>query len=471
MSDEAQADVSSLSSSQERILASLSLLSGLLSFVASSAIIFMVVQSKQKSPYKRILLGLSVSDLVASVTYATGPFLLPTETSPRVWARGNTTTCHLGGFLVQLSFAALWYNGFLSFYYLATVRYGVSTSAFAKRFEPWIHMTTIGWHVGSALMGLVYGMYDELVLGQSCWIGEVPDGCMEDDSCIGDLIAWGISGIWAIFFFLAVLVNNIVIYRYVRRTLERSKQRSMRGATAFEDRLKAVATQGFLYVGSFLACYSWAFAVRVMESNGIQASDESRFFALYACQAFFLPLQGCFNLLIYTRPTYQQCRRDHPHESRWWVIRRVMFGKRVVRTDGATTTLSSIRGVHSSALSLCHHELRLLPYVPSEQQPNTEEPAESTSNTSVNGYSSHSKNPNEPFSSQVRWLDNVAQQVDKEAGVPDSDANSEDDDGTTGSDMLVRVDATGREVEHGHVHFDSLDTPSLTKEPAYPSKT
>eukprot|EP00934_Nitzschia_sp_Nitz4_P002735 Nitzschia sp. Nitz4//NODE_590_length_10398_cov_65.316349//8637//10001//NITZ4_additional_000087-RA//1//CDS//3329531992//2725//frame0 len=316
-------ETSYLSEAEQTILGCLSLITGTLSFVASLLI------STHKTPYKRIILGLSISDLIASATYATSQFCLPSATSTRVWALGNDATCSFSGFMNQLSFLELWYNGCLSFYYLATVRFGVSSTSFARKYEPWIHISTVLWNLGSSLLGLLFGIYDELPLGTTCWIdAEFPEGCIADDSCMGETIAWGVAGIWGIFFFLAIIINNLIIYRFVRTTLAKSRRNSLGGPNTQEKQLQAVATQGFLYVASFLLTYGWGFALRLVEFNN--NNDSNNHFWLVAMNAFFLPMQGCFNITIYyIRPEYQHFQREFPEKGSLWILKHVLQGRRV----------------------------------------------------------------------------------------------------------------------------------------------
>jgi len=63
-------------------MAAAGVVSGTLSLVGSSIIIFKVTKNFHRSaPYDRLLLGLSCCDLVASITYAMSPFLLNKATS------------------------------------------------------------------------------------------------------------------------------------------------------------------------------------------------------------------------------------------------------------------------------------------------------------------------------------------------------------------------------------------------------
>lgn len=87
----------------------LGLISGSLSLVGSSLIVFRAFKNRRDmTPYDRIMLGLSLTDMVSSFVYAFGPLLLPADTSTRSWALGNDRTCKMLGFLTQFAFAAVW---------------------------------------------------------------------------------------------------------------------------------------------------------------------------------------------------------------------------------------------------------------------------------------------------------------------------------------------------------------------------
>lgn len=289
-------------------------------------IVYLVFQNSRKTPYKRILLGLSISDIIASITWILAPFLQPADSSQRVWAHGTDATCAFLGFMMQISFAAVWYNGMLSFYYLLTVRFRVKSSVFATRYEPWIHIFSVGFNLIAGIVGVSKGYYAEMELSQGCYIAEFPEGCEINGGCTGHIIGWIVSGVPVVILFTSILVNNAVIYCYVRRTTHRTINKSMQGRVHQNRRIQAVATQALLYVGTFLLAYAWAFGIRVAESLGVQAADEARIYPVLVLSSIFLPLQGVFNLLVYSRPNYLRIRQAFPRESRLFALHRAWFG-------------------------------------------------------------------------------------------------------------------------------------------------
>ena len=69
---------------------------------------------KRKHPYHRLLLGMSVYDILESVWNFASTWAIPAGT-PGVWhARGTTATCSAQGFFLTLSVAVPIYNAFLS---------------------------------------------------------------------------------------------------------------------------------------------------------------------------------------------------------------------------------------------------------------------------------------------------------------------------------------------------------------------
>lgn len=335
-------EISSLSDNQEMILSVLRLVSGVLSILGSSTIVYRVYKNRKTSkPYDRIMLGLSCFDIIASFTFAASPFLVPEETSQRVWAIGNETSCSFLGFLTQLSFAAVWYNGMLSYYYLATLKYNVKTPVFATRYEPYIHISTAFFFLFTATGGLPFNLYSEFELTQGCWIAEYPEGCEASDDCIGNYIAWVFGGLPVLFTFISLIANHLAIYYHVKKTLRIGNTHTPEQIVHIER----VATQGGLYVVTFLISYTPGFTIRILESIGYDASDEADIFVLLVLNALLLPLQGFFNMFVYTRPIYQRLKMVYPDRSNFWAIKQACMDSEIPRYEPSRSFTTS----HSEA--------------------------------------------------------------------------------------------------------------------------
>lgn len=151
-----------LSENQEKVMSICMVISGLLSMFGSTTIVYRVLRKDAKTKsFDRLMLGLSIFDVIASFSFVLTPFVLPKETSVRVWAMGDKVSCSVLGWLSQLSVGAAWYSCLLSFFFLATLRIRISNNDFAVRFEPYMHGLTVFYFLFSATFGVVFDIYGE----------------------------------------------------------------------------------------------------------------------------------------------------------------------------------------------------------------------------------------------------------------------------------------------------------------------
>jgi len=349
-----------LSEGQEIALILLQMCSATLSLIGSSLIVIKILRSLHRNnsstPYDRIILGLSSCDIVASFTYMLAPFLLPSNTSNRVWAFGSDRTCTWLGFLAQLAcYWAIWYNCILSFYYLLTVRFQVKRKEFTRKYELWMHLSGAIFFPLTAIIGLIGNWYSEMRYAMICWIGEVPKGCQ---GCWGVLVAYLFGAPSSIMTLLAVVINNIIIYVFVRRNLLSSTPSSA-ASSEFEltdienssqslsisspqrvskqQRLrKEAATQGFLYVTTFLLTFLPAFSIQVIEGM-VKLGEENlqQVYPLLVLNAILLPLQGFFNVFIYVRPNYNRFKAKNPDDSMTSILKHALFDPNIPRISTA----------------------------------------------------------------------------------------------------------------------------------------
>ena len=164
-------------------------------------------------------------------------------------------------------------------------------------------------------------------------------GCIDDPEgvcCQSSIYGWFFAGIPTVLSFLMILINNLIVYWHVQRTI--SGRVSIIDSIAVSrdphlHRLKAVRTQCSLYVVAFFVTYVPCLTIRVMESMRFNPEDEADIFPLLILQAITLPIQGFLNCLIYVRPTYLRSRQEFPNESCYWAFRRALHGDRVQPTD------------------------------------------------------------------------------------------------------------------------------------------
>jgi len=377
--------LSSLSNQQEIILIVFHVSAATLSLIGSCTIVFKILRSlsrnQRTTPYDRIILGLSGCDIVSSCTFAMGPFLLPSETSHWITAIGDDTTCQKLGFLTQLACMwAVWYNCILSFYYLLTVRFKVKRQEFVQKYEKWLHFSGVIFFPVTAVVGLVGDWYEEEDLAITCWIGGVVTGCDESgNNCTGDygeVVAYILS-VPILVTILAVIINNLIIYVFVRKSLlfsvppvatddtpvgtgdsvlTRESMDSVSEGQSIQERLtKEAAIQGFLYVSTFLVTILPAFTIQVLDGTiGYGPEDRDMLYPLLLWNSMVLPLQGFFNVFIYIRPSYSRFSAANPENTSWVSLKQAIFDPNIPR-------MSSTHGVTSnpvSAIDKKHSEMK-----------------------------------------------------------------------------------------------------------------
>lgn len=378
-----------LSPTQESIISILLVPSSILSILGSSAIIYNVRYDDKKTPYRRILLGLSICDIITSVGWMLQPFLTPTDVEePWVYAVGNDGTCTMIGAFAQFGFSAHWYNGFLSYYFLLTARFGMREDLFEKRFEYKGHAFIFLWSIATAIAGAAAGLFNPLSVVPGCWVKT----CDENGVCNSILPVWIFGGGPSMLMFLSILINNLILFCYVRTTVLRAQKRAMRaqedlasypfnvkeeqapssqGETSKDTeksssffkisgkrkreeamlqssenqwrRVKQVGTQSFLYVGAYVLVNAWGFATLSLDAIDYEQTENPAkvFFPLLVMQSIFVPSQGLFNCLIFFRPIFIQTRKKFPGESTMWYIQKTVFrAKKVV--DESPSTIENV---------------------------------------------------------------------------------------------------------------------------------
>ena len=89
-----------------KTLYGLQIISGVLSFIASTTMAIMILRSAPKlgTPFRRIIFGLSVSDMLQSISSVIGPIVtVPAPGNIKLWNIGNQKTCDFQGFIVVQS--------------------------------------------------------------------------------------------------------------------------------------------------------------------------------------------------------------------------------------------------------------------------------------------------------------------------------------------------------------------------------
>ncbi|KAL7557305.1 hypothetical protein ACA910_016265 [Epithemia clementina (nom. ined.)] len=224
------------SKAQQAALAFVPKVSSLLSLFGSIWISAEVVTDseipKLRHPYHRLLLAMSVYDILESVWNFMSTWTIPKGTEG-VWdPRGNTQTCTAQGFFLTLSVAVPLYNAFLSVYYMLVINYRFSDDILKKRVEPAFHLIAFVWAFGTALVAAWMGMINNANLW--CWIAPHPSDCKDsrrygdEANCERGDNAWIYR--WVFYFaplWFCILVATICTIK-VYSKVQRYDQRSLR---------------------------------------------------------------------------------------------------------------------------------------------------------------------------------------------------------------------------------------------------
>jgi hypothetical protein len=161
-----------LSNGQQITLAVVNLVTCTLSVMGSGFIIYLVVKRKSPGTYNRLLVAMSITEIVHSLDAVLHNFLIPVA-DDRILAVGNRRTCTALGFFVQFGMTAVTlYSCMLSLNYLLTVRYGMKARYLARYIEPFMHALALLYPLITASVGAGIGVFDANELGSSCWVGK-----------------------------------------------------------------------------------------------------------------------------------------------------------------------------------------------------------------------------------------------------------------------------------------------------------
>ena len=171
------------------------MITGSISLIGSSTISVMILKSPDKlsTPFRRLIFGLSVADVIQSLAMVLGPFSLPKDMDGVLWSNGNRTTCDIQGFALHVGFAGVpMYMLSLSVYYLCAVKYNRSDKHFSRKIEPWLHIVSIAWTLAGGIACLLSGSFNIMRSGNICWYTPLPYDCVTNDDveCIRGELAF-----------------------------------------------------------------------------------------------------------------------------------------------------------------------------------------------------------------------------------------------------------------------------------------
>ena len=349
-------------------------ITGSISFVSSGTIAVMILKCKDSFsyPFRRLIFGLSIADVIQSGAMMMGPLSLPKEYDTLHWANGNQFTCDLQGFALHIGFAGVpMYVLSLSVYFLSAVKYNINDKKFSEKIEPYLHAISVIWTIAGGIACWVTGVFNVMSSGNVCWYTPFPDNCVTNDDieCIrGEkafTFGWIFGGsnaitLFGIIFCLVGVCRTVInqekrnarwsvarvsmqssenesglmrrlssaLYASLRRSLSvenddeqhhtgtpvtlgpalRQSSYVPRAARNSKRKKRETMTQASLYILSFIASCVWAYLYGFLVTIGEEVP-----FTIILLFSIFYPLGGLFNILVYTRPKLKSVRKRHPN--------------------------------------------------------------------------------------------------------------------------------------------------------------
>ena len=160
------------------------------SFLSSSFIACGIVKSDGgllTSPYRRIIFGVSVSDILQSLSIIAGPFAVPSSSSVGLWAAGNYHTCQADGFLFGFAAGSTpMYMFGLCLYTALKIKGNMTDEVFTCKIEKVMHFSIILLNLSIHVFGLTTKTINSAIIGNICGFAAVPTGCRQHPDLFGE---------------------------------------------------------------------------------------------------------------------------------------------------------------------------------------------------------------------------------------------------------------------------------------------
>lgn len=310
---------------------------GTLSFLGSSIIISIILRSKTKlnSSYRRLIFGMSVSDLSSSCVQALS--CIPTN---------SVLACNLQAFFLHIgTLNTQMYNASLCIYYVLTICFDKKDPWIRKKVEPFLHSISTFWNVGTGIFFMVSKNFNQA--GANCWIAPAPRDCFLDPDieCERGVNAiklrWWFSAYQMIAIFLIIIVSmgmlickvkrqeNVMNRRFSVLPRQLQSQESKRNFASIltnninvsqrtitrqpsesNGRKRQMVKQAFVYVIAYFLPFFFPIIFQIT-----LVKKGKRNFIVWILVAIFMPLQGFFNCVVFIRPRILSYKKSNPDSS------------------------------------------------------------------------------------------------------------------------------------------------------------
>jgi hypothetical protein len=287
--------------------------------------------------YNRILLILSSFGILSSFAFGASTLPIPKDSlcaqSNGVLALGNEASCSLQGFFLTLGAVVPHYIIAICISHVASIKYD---STVLQRYEPFVHMFAILPTIALAITQLAKDQYHSEQF--FCFIEEK---CRySDPTCRSEWESdasqsprtslWALVYINSLVFFM--LVVSMIWMTYLRKTDSSWMDSRITSQTS------RLPKQSLWYLSSCFITYFFPLVYKSLEFAG-ESPDTALVNLLLMLIAFFTPLQGFWNFMIFIAPRYSTLKSCFPEESSSSLLKQIIFRHHEDR--GFPTQLSS----------------------------------------------------------------------------------------------------------------------------------
>lgn len=279
---------------------------GFLSFSGSLFILQDVLRRKERFVYHRLVLFMSIFDIIASVVNMFSTMPIPSDTPGVLWAKGNQATCIAQGFFNELgNISTPMYNASLCAHYLLIFRNNWSERKM-KTIEYGLHAVPLLFGFTMAILGLVFDLFNPS--GWLCWYAPFPQGCAGDECERGkhaSLFRW----IHYFIIWSSILFNTLAMF-LIFKSVRDVEKKTRRFSLDENYQSRKVAKQALFFVGALYL--TWFFTTGARVYSIVHKSSN---YPLLLLMAIFFPLQGFWNAMVYLRPRFIRIQKEHPDYS------------------------------------------------------------------------------------------------------------------------------------------------------------
>mmetsp|Transcript_4324 Transcript_4324/g.8290 ORF Transcript_4324/g.8290 Transcript_4324/m.8290 type:complete len:680 (-) Transcript_4324:187-2226(-) len=352
------------------------------------------IKRRLSTPYRRLIFGLCASEILQSISFILGPFLVPRESilsSP--WGIGNVSTCNMDGVLIIFGSAvSCMYTCSMCIYYYSKTVKDMSDRHFFEKIERKLHWFVLIFNIVFSVAAVSTKSINPVAHLGFCHFSRkpfacdpsIPRDCDRGEYAILFALAYIPLGVPALCLFINILCMIKVVLCYSSSRTENmlhynhSTAENIPGVNSFNDEVdnnhdqglsqysrsavaamermsrllqREVIVQLSLHMLIFICVYGPHITAvlyrsyrpfRSSNSEIVAGADSlSRGFIVgrYAV-AIIRPLGGFFNVLVCVRPQLLSCRRMHPNQS--WIHVLYLFFKKGGQTSEKRDGLSSL---------------------------------------------------------------------------------------------------------------------------------